>query len=128
MMGLMQQPVFSRYVKILLALFVFSLPLANPWVRGDGVGYYAFGRSILIGGNLDFTRDWLAANTSFRMGRVNSDGNISQNQFTVTGHLDNHFNRTRDPLVPFPANGSSCCEGKPHFRIPCFRRRFLFAL
>jgi hypothetical protein len=84
-------PIFSRRVKILLALFVFSLPLVNPWVRGDGVGYYAFGRSILIGGNLDFTRDWLAANTSFRMGRVNSDGNISQNQFTVTGHLDNHF-------------------------------------
>jgi len=65
--------------------------MANPWVRGDGVGYYAFGRAILIGDNLDFTRDWLAANSSFRMGRVDSDGNINQNQFTVTGHLDNHF-------------------------------------
>ena len=84
-------PIFSRRVKILLALFVFSLPLVNPWVRGDGVGYYAFGRSILIGGNLDFTKDWLAANSSFRLGRVNSYGYISQNQFTVTGHLDNHF-------------------------------------
>jgi hypothetical protein len=72
-------------------LFFLTLPLSNPWVRGDGVGYYAFGRAILIDGNLDFTRDWLDANSSFRMGRVNSDGNINQNQFTVTGHLDNHF-------------------------------------
>ena len=79
---------FSRFDKFLLVLFFLTLPMANPWVRGDGVGYYAFGRAILIGDNLDFTRDWLAANSSFRMGRVDSDGNINQNQFTVTGHLD----------------------------------------
>src|SRR5580700_7930848 len=46
---------------------------------------------MLIGGNLDFTKDWRDANSSFRMGRVGPDGSINQNQFTVTGHLDNHF-------------------------------------
>jgi hypothetical protein len=84
-------PRSSKYERILVLLFLLTLPLSNPWVRGDGVGYYAFGRAILIGGNLDFTKDWLDANSSFRMGRVNPDGSINQNQFTVTGHLDNHF-------------------------------------
>jgi hypothetical protein len=39
---------FSRYDKILALLFALSLPLFNPWVRGDGVGYYAFGRALAI--------------------------------------------------------------------------------
>lgn len=82
---------FTKYERFLVLLFFLTLPLCNPWVRGDGVGYYAFGRAMLIDGNLDFTKDWLDANSSFRMGRVSPDGNINQNQFTVTGHLDNHF-------------------------------------
>ncbi|HXN71946.1 MAG TPA: hypothetical protein VN861_05260 [Candidatus Acidoferrales bacterium] len=84
-------PRSSKYERTLLLLFLLTLPLSNPWVRGDGVGYYAFGRAMLIGGNLDFTKDWLDANSSFRMGRVGSDGSINENQFTVTSHLDNHF-------------------------------------
>jgi hypothetical protein len=60
-------------------------------VRGDGVGYYAFARSMLIERRLDFTKDWLAANTSFRMGRTDAQGNILPRQYTATGKLDNHF-------------------------------------
>jgi len=82
---------FTKYEMLLVVLFVLSLPLCNPWVRGDGVGYYAFARSILIEHRLDFSRDWRAANESFRMGRIDSDGNIRPAEFTVTGHLDNHF-------------------------------------
>lgn len=81
----------SRYEKCLLCLFVLTLPLVNPWVRGDGVGYYAYGRALLIEGRLDFEKDWLKANTSFRMGRVDSQGHIVASQYTRTGHLDNHF-------------------------------------
>ncbi len=82
---------FSAYEKILLLIFLFTLPLINPWVRGDGVGYYAFGRSLLIEHNLDFKKDWPAANTSFRMGRTDANENIMSGQYTSTGHLDNHF-------------------------------------
>jgi hypothetical protein len=64
----------SRYDKILILLFVFSLPLVNPWVRGDGVGYYAFGRALLVQHNLDFKQDWLRANSSFRLGRTDAAG------------------------------------------------------
>ncbi len=74
-----------------MVLFLLSLPLSNPWVRGDGVGYYAFTRSLLIEHRLDFTKDWQRANTSFRMGRLGADGRPLPDQYTVTGHLDNHF-------------------------------------
>lgn len=81
----------TRYETLLALLFLLTLPLSNPWVRGDGVGYYAFARSMLIEHRLDFTKDWLAANTSFRMGRTDAQGNILSRQYTRTGHLDNHF-------------------------------------
>jgi hypothetical protein len=81
----------TRYEALLGLLFLLTLPLSNPWVRGDGVGYYAFARSVLIDHRLDFTKDWLAANASYRMGRTDALGNILPNQYTLTGHLDNHF-------------------------------------
>jgi len=77
--------------KTLLLLFLLSLPLVNPWVRGDGVGYYAYIRSLLVEHKLDFENDWRAANQSFTMGRVHGDGKIDPTQYTPTGHLDNHF-------------------------------------
>ncbi len=77
--------------KILTALLFLTLPLVNPWVRGDGVGYYAYVRSLLVEHKLDFQNDWRAANQSFTMGRILDDGEIAQTQYTPTGHLDNHF-------------------------------------
>ncbi len=44
--------------RILLILLLVSLPLLNPWVRGDGVGYYAFARAPLTQHNLDFAPDY----------------------------------------------------------------------
>jgi hypothetical protein len=75
----------------LAVLFVLSLPIVNPWVRGDGVGYYAFARALLINHNLRFEPDWLSANPSFRHGRLAASGKILPSQYTRTGHLDNHF-------------------------------------
>ena len=80
-----------KNTKILLLLFLLSLPLVNPWVRGDGVGYYAYVRSLLVEHTLDFENDWRAGNQSFTMGRVRGDGKIYPTQYTRTGQLDNHF-------------------------------------
>lgn len=77
--------------RILVLLFVATLPLANPWVRGDGVGYYAFARAIVVQHNLDFSKDWMDSNSSFRMGRVDAENRIVEEQYTPTHHLDNHF-------------------------------------
>src|SRR5262249_49537434 len=72
-------------------LFVLTLPFSNPWIRGDGVGYYAFARAVLIQHNLDFTADYQHANSSFRDGRVDEYGQPRSDFRTATGHLENHF-------------------------------------
>jgi hypothetical protein len=79
------------YSKILVIGFFLTLPLVNPWVRGDGVGYYAYIRSLLIEHKLDFANDWRSGNESFVMGRVQPDGTINADEYTSTGHLNDHF-------------------------------------
>jgi len=80
---------FTKYEKLLALLFVLTLPLTNPWVRGDGVGYYAYARSLLIEQHLNFEKDWQHGNDTFVMGRVGVDGKVLPTQYTATGHLAN---------------------------------------
>ena len=80
-----------RFERILLVIFLFTLPLLNPWVRGDGVGYYAYVRAPLIEHNLDFTRDYQFANDSFREVHCDESGQPKAVFRTRTGHLENHF-------------------------------------
>ena len=77
--------------RLLLILFLLSLPFLNPWVRGDGVGYYAFARAPLIQHILDFTEDYRHANESFRGARLDENNQPRSLFRTRTGHLDNHF-------------------------------------
>jgi hypothetical protein len=77
--------------RLLLLFWLFSLPFLNPWVRGDGVGYYAFARAPLIEHSLDFTRDYQFANESFRGPRLDENNQPRSGFRTPTGHLDNHF-------------------------------------
>ena len=76
---------------LLFVLWLISLPFLNPWVRGDGVGYYAFARAPLIQHNLDFTEDYRHANESFRGPRLDEKGQPKADFRTPTGHLENHF-------------------------------------
>jgi hypothetical protein len=80
-----------KWERWLLVLFLVSLPLVNPWVRGDGVGYYAFARAPLIEHSLDFTRDYQSANAGFRDARLDENGQPKSIFRTENGHLDNHF-------------------------------------
>ena len=90
-MNLDSQVQSRTFERALLILFVLSLPLVNPWIRGDGVGYYAYARAPLIEHSLDFTHDYQAANESFREARLDESGQPKVGLRTVTGHLDNHF-------------------------------------
>ena len=63
----------------------------NPWVRGDGIGYYAFARAPLIEHSLNFERDYRSGNASFRDARFDENGQPRAFLLTSTGHLDNHF-------------------------------------
>ena len=91
--GLMNDPQKDtpRYEWIIFLLFLATLPLANPWVRGDGVGYYAYARAPLIEHSLDFAHDYQSANQSFREDRVDANGDPLERFRTRTGRLDNHF-------------------------------------
>jgi hypothetical protein len=80
-----------RFERILFLIFLLTLPFVNPWVRGDGVGYYAYIRAPLIQHNLDFTRDYQYANEGFREVRCDANGQPKPEYRTRTGHLDNHF-------------------------------------
>jgi len=75
----------------LFFLFLLSLVLLNPWVRGDGVGYYAFARAPLIEHSFNFANDYISANTGFREARLDTLGQPKELFRTRTGHLDNHF-------------------------------------
>jgi hypothetical protein len=81
----------SPYLKISGAIFVLTLPLSNPWVRGDGVSYYAYIRSLLVEHHLNFENDWRHANLSFRIHSVNPEGEIAPKFYTSTGHVMNDY-------------------------------------
>ena len=83
--------VFATNERLLLFLFLLTLPLANPWVRGDGVGYYAYFRSALIDHDLRFENDYLAANESFVIAHVDAQGRLLPHFYTKTGYVENHF-------------------------------------
>ena len=80
-----------RFERWLVFIFLASLPLMNPWVRGDGIGYYALARAPLIEHNLDFVHDYQSGNASFRDARIDENGLPRSSFRTPTGHLDNHF-------------------------------------
>lgn len=106
----------GRYERILIVLFLLSLPLVNPWVRGDGIGYYAYARALALDHNLRFEKDWRHANPSFRSSRVDPDGRIRADQYTSTGHLNNHF--TIGPAliwIPFLAAAHGAVLTADHF-------------
>src|SRR5262249_34423609 len=81
----------ARFRKILLLLFLCSLPLVNPIVHGDGVGYYAYARAPLIQHNLHFEEDWRRANLLFSQARTLPSGQLLPAEYTETGHVSNLF-------------------------------------
>jgi hypothetical protein len=84
-------PRLTRCERLLLLLFLLTLSLCNPFVHGDGVGYYALARSLLIEHRFDFQQDWLNANSQFRLSHSNGKDLIWPSDYTATGHLINHF-------------------------------------
>ena len=88
------------YIKILFVCFVLTLPIVNPTVHGDGVGYYAYARAILIQHNLRFEEDWRNANRFFSAARIQAGDQLRPEQYTSTAHVDNHLRRARQYSGP----------------------------
>lgn len=82
---------FPHYSKLLLGIFLVTVPWVNPWVRGDGVCYYSYVRSLLVEHHLSFENDWRRANLSFRMFAIDAEGHIDPKMYTGTWHLRNDY-------------------------------------
>jgi len=71
--------------------FVLSLPMLNPIVHGDGVGYYAYARAALIQHNLNFEEDWRHGNLNFAQSRTRDGVQLLPQEYTETGYVSNLF-------------------------------------
>jgi hypothetical protein len=101
----------SNFEKILVVLFLLTLPFIHARVRGDGIGYYAYLRSPLIDHNLQFANDWNSSPKTMlylckdcsneakqywnhpanQLLLVYLDRHFYVNPITKTGHLPNFY-------------------------------------
>lgn len=73
-----------------LAVVVACL-VVNPYVRGDGNGYYAWLVSPVIDGDLDFTNQFQRADPLFQRLIFSEDGTIRADAVTPTGRVGNQW-------------------------------------
>src|SRR5712692_4757237 len=99
------------YWRTLVLLFILTLPFVNPWVRGDGVEYYAYVRTLIIDGNLSFENEWQASNPTFKMTHLDAEGRVLPQEYTRSSSYpitsERTFRRTvsRGPtLCPWPSS------------------------
>lgn len=76
---------------VLVALFALSLPFVNPYVRGDGNGYYAYLPSLLIDGDLDFENQFRRADPLFRSLYFDERGGLRPKMRSATGRAVNQW-------------------------------------
>jgi hypothetical protein len=83
---------FSRAEKTLIVVFLLTLPFIQPRVRDDGIGYYAFARSLLVDHNLQFRGDWKdPRGVPTLIERDNLGRPAAFRSSTSTGHIPNFY-------------------------------------
>jgi len=76
---------------LLLALFALTVPLVNPYIRGDGNGYYAYVRSAVIDGDLRFEDEFRRGDPAFVATVIGPDGQVSPNLVLGGGYIRNQW-------------------------------------
>jgi hypothetical protein len=71
--------------------FLLSLALVNPYVRGDGNGYYAWLVSPVIDGDFDFENQYRQADPFFQPVMFDPDGRPRADVVTPAGRLPNQW-------------------------------------
>jgi hypothetical protein len=79
----------SKYQKALCIVFLLSLPFLHATVNGDGIGYYAYVRSLLIDHNLQFSSDF--QHPEIELEKIFLTDHFVNNPITKTGHLPNFY-------------------------------------
>jgi Dolichyl-phosphate-mannose-protein mannosyltransferase len=79
----------SGYERALLLVFLVSLLFLHPIVNGDGIGYYAYVRSLLVDHNLQFSSDW--PDSKKALDEIFLVNHFIANPITKTGHIPNFY-------------------------------------
>ncbi len=60
----------------LAGIFFLTLPLVNPYIRGDGNEYFAYVRSLVVDGDLNFENEYRRGDPLFRQAAFDENGNV----------------------------------------------------
>ena len=80
-----------RSVKVFTAVLLLSPLLVLPYLRGDGNGYYAWIRSPVIDGDLDFLNEFQRGDPTFLPTVFDDEGRLLPGMTTETGHVRNQW-------------------------------------
>ncbi len=81
----------ARAPLVLGTLFVLSLPLVNPYLRGDGHGYYAYLPSLVIDRDLDLENQFRHGDPLFRELYFDEAGRVRASMRSATGRVVNQW-------------------------------------
>lgn len=80
-----------REEKVLLGLFILTVVLINPYIRGDGNGYYAYVRSLIIDGDLHFENEYRLGDPAFVRSAFDVEGRLTDGMRLPSGHVRNQW-------------------------------------
>lgn len=81
----------DRYPRVLLVVFLLTLPFVNPYVRGDGNGYYAYVRSVVIDRDLRFEDEFRRGDPAFRGAIFDEHDRVRPDLLTGGGYVKNQW-------------------------------------
>ena len=76
---------------LLIGVFLLTVPLVNPYVRGDGNGYYAYIRSLVIDGDLQFENEYRRGDPAFIGMAFDADGQLRPEMVMPTHYVRNQW-------------------------------------
>ncbi|MGH0032251.1 MAG: hypothetical protein ACQGVC_20865 [Myxococcota bacterium] len=79
-----------RPLLLLGLVFLLSLPVVTPYLRGDGIAYYAYVASAVIDGDLMFENEFKRSDPGRCARYFDEEGKPHPEVWTPTGHLENY--------------------------------------
>ncbi|HET8564444.1 MAG TPA: hypothetical protein VFM35_11270, partial [Candidatus Binatia bacterium] len=77
--------------RFLVVLFILTLPLVNPYIRGDGNGYYAYVRSLIVDADLHFANEYRRGDAAFVEMAFERDGSLRPNMVMPNNYVRNQW-------------------------------------
>ncbi len=75
----------------LVLAFILTVPFVNPYIRGDGNGYYAYVRSLVIDRDLHFENEYRHGDPAFLMMAFDAEGHVRPNLTMPYNYVRNQW-------------------------------------